>query len=68
MTSDNFYPFFEIIFEIFYYKDEKKNIFSFFKTKNFLVHVNCSQFSKKSWKKFKKILDGIESKIFKKFG
>ena len=39
---------------VFYYENEKKNIFSFFDTKNFLVHVVRGQFSEKSWKKFKK--------------
>ena len=34
-------------------------IASFFDTKNFLVYVKCSQFSKKSWKKFKNTLQGL---------
>ena len=51
---------------------KKKNIFLFFNTKNFLVHVIRGQFSEKSWKKFKKkiykSLDEIKTKIVKKFG
>ena len=43
-----------------------------FNTKNFFVYVDRGQFSKKSWKKFKKLLykglDGIKTKIVKKFG
>ena len=35
-------------------KMKKKNIFSFFDAKNFLVYVVCGQFSEKSWKKLKK--------------
>ena len=35
-------------------KMKKKNIFSFFDAKNFLVYVVRGQFSEKSWKKFKK--------------
>ena len=50
----------------------KKNVFSFFSTKNFLVYVVRGQFSEKSWKKFKKNfyqgLDEIKTKIVKKFG
>ena len=50
----------------------KKNIFSFFDTKNFLVYVVRGQFSEKSWKKFKKKiyqgLDEIKTKIVKNFG
>ena len=53
-------------------KMKKKNIFSFFDTKNFLVYVVRGQFSEKSWKKFKKKiyqgLDEIKTKIVKKFG
>ena len=44
---------FEIIFEVFFLKKvKKKKIFSFFDIKNFVVYVNRSQFSQKSWKKF----------------
>ena len=44
----------------------------FFGTKNFLAYVVWGQFSKKCWKKFKKLLyyglDEILIKIVKKFG
>ena len=53
-------------------KLKKKAFLFFFNAKNFLVHVDRGQFSKKSWKIFKNIyhlgLDGIKIKIVKKFG
>ena len=37
-------------------KTKKCFFFHFFDTRNFLVCVDCGQFSKKSWKKFKNLL------------
>ena len=48
---------FDMIFNFSSSKNIKnKHFFVFFDTKNFLVYVVCGQFSKKSWKKFKRLL------------